>query len=98
MENDKLTQKEEALLAQARREAAARKESPAAAAQSTPAPQPTPQPPSSLADRLALLMEAERAETQERKRRMRRNGLLISGGILGVFVLWLLSSFRGRRR
>jgi len=43
-------------------------------------------------------MEDERAESQERKRKMRRNGLLISAGILAVFALWLLSTFLSRRR
>jgi hypothetical protein len=28
---------------------------------------------------------------------MRRNGLMISGAILGLFALWLLSSLRRRR-
>jgi hypothetical protein len=87
----KLSSKEEALLAAARREAAARKEGSRAPA---PAQQ---KPAASPAERLALLMEAERAETLERKRKMRRYGLGISGAILAMFVLWLLSSFRRRR-
>ena len=104
MEKDKLSPKEEALPAEARRMAAARKEPPAApvpsAPQSAPAPRPASAPPASaptMADRLARIMEDERAETQERKKRMRRNGLLISAGILAVFALWLLSAFRRRR-
>jgi hypothetical protein len=42
-------------------------------------------------------MEEERAETAERKRKMRRYGLTISGSILALFVLWVLSSLRRRR-
>ena len=88
----KLSPKEEAMLAAARREAAASR-------QGSPAPAPAqPKPAASPAERLALLMEAERAETLERKRKMRRYGIGISGAIVAVFVLWLLSSFRSTRR
>jgi hypothetical protein len=88
----KLSPKEEALLAAARREAAARRPG-------SPAPAPAqPKPAASPAERLALLMEAERAETLERKKKMRRYGLGISGAILAMFVVWLLSSFRRPRR
>jgi hypothetical protein len=103
MDKDKLSAKEVALLAEARREAQARKEPPASApahpaAGTKPAPaaaeaKPTP----SAAERLAQLMEDERAETLERKRRMRRYGIIVPSAILAVFTLWLLSAFRRRR-
>jgi len=96
MDKDKLSPREQALLAEARREAATRGEPAAAVPQPDPAPQPARAP--SAAERLARLMEDERAESQERKRKMRRNGLLISAGILAVFALWLLSTFLSRRR
>jgi hypothetical protein len=91
MDKGKLSPKEEALLAQARREAAARKEAPAAA----PAPAREAKPPLTPAERLARLMEEERAETLERKKKMRRYGMTISAAILAVFALWL---FRATRR
>ena len=83
------------LLAEARREAAARKAapSPASAPQAAPQPRPGPTP----AERLAQLMADERAETQERKKKMRRYGLVVSGAILAGFILWLLSAIRLRR-
>lgn len=94
--DDKLTPKELALIAAARREAAARKDPPASAAPAqgqAPAAKPAP----SAAERLAQLMEDERAETQKHKEKMRRRGLMIAGGILAFFVLWLLIVFRRRR-
>jgi hypothetical protein len=90
MENDKLSDRERALLAEARREAAARKLAPAAAAEPAKAA-PT------QAERLAQLMADERAETLQRKKRMRRYGLAISGAILALFALWLARAFRPRR-
>ena len=97
MEKDKLTPREEALLAEARREAAARRASPPAPAAVQAEPRPAAKPAPTAAERLAQLMEDERAETQKRKEKMRRRGLMISGGILAVFVLWLLSALRRRR-
>jgi len=94
MEKGKLSPKEQALLAEARREAAARKEGLPAAASSSGAKV---KPPLTPAERLAQLMEEERAETQERKKKMRRYGIGISGAILALFVLWLLRAFRPRR-
>jgi hypothetical protein len=85
MDKDKLSPKEQALLAAARRGAGA----------GLPA-QPE-APPQSAAERLERLIAEEREQTQERKRKMRRNGLMISGAILGLFALWLLSSLRRRR-
>jgi hypothetical protein len=94
MEKDKLSPKEEAFLAAARREAAGRSAAPAPApAEPRSAPKPVP----TAAERLAQIMEEERAETAERKRKMRRYGLTISGSILALFVLWVLSSLRRRR-
>ncbi|HET7765363.1 MAG TPA: hypothetical protein VFK92_09775 [Burkholderiales bacterium] len=91
MDKEKLSPKEEALLAEARREALARKEAqpaepqpPKAAAKATPA------------ERLARLMEAERAETLERKKKMRRYGIGISAAILALFALWVLRASRRR--
>jgi hypothetical protein len=82
MDKRKLSPKEQALLAEARREAAA----PGQAKQ-----------PLTPAERLAQLMEEERAETLQRKKKMRRYGIGISGAILALFVLWLLRAFRPRR-
>jgi len=92
MDKGKLSPKEEALLAEARRQAAARKQAPAAA----PAPAREAKPPPTPAERLERLMEEQRAETLERKKRMRRYGIGISGAILALFVLWLLRAFRRR--
>jgi hypothetical protein len=90
MEKETLSAREQALLAEARREAAARKLAPAAAVEPAKSP-PTP------AERLAQLMADERAETLQRKRKMRRYGLGISGAILALFALWLARAFRPRR-
>ena len=91
MDKGKLSDKEAALIAAARREAAARKgESPASTPrEAKPAP--------SAAERLAQLMESERAESQERKRKMRRWGLGLSAAILALFALWALRATRSRR-
>jgi hypothetical protein len=100
MDKEKLSAREQALLDEARREAAARKAAPAAApaspsagAQAVEQPKPAP----SAAERLAQLMEDKRAETQERKRKMRRYGIGISAAILALFALWLLRAFSRRR-
>jgi hypothetical protein len=100
MEKEPLSAREQALLAEARREAAARKVAPTAAPASPtegarPAPQPKPAP--TPAERLAQLMADERAETVQRKKKMRRYGLAISGAILALFALWLARAFRPRR-
>ena len=84
MDKDKLSPKEQALLAAARRDAGAGR----------PA---QPEAPQSAAERLERVIDEEREQTQERKRKMRRNGLMVSGAILGLFALWLLSSLRRRR-
>ena len=99
---DKLTDKEAALLAAARREAEARKTG-APAAESAPAgaaraPRPVSQekPKPSAAERLALLMAEERAETGRRKRKMRRTGIIASSAIIAIFALWVLRAARKR--
>jgi len=95
--DDKLTPKEEALLAEARREAAARGQGTPLPAAAQPEPRAADRPAPTAAERLAQLMEDERAETQKHKEKMRRYGLTIAGGILAFFVLWLLIVFRRRR-
>jgi hypothetical protein len=97
MDKGKLTDKEKALLAEARREAAARKDPLPAAptpgeTRSAPPAKPAPTP----AERLAQLMEDERAETLQRKKKMRRYGIGISGAILALFALWVLRASRRR--
>jgi len=95
MDKEKLSAREQALLDEARREAAARKAAPAspsAGAQAVEQPKPAP----SAAERLAQLMEDERAETLNRKSKMRRYGLGISGAILALFALWVLRASRRR--
>jgi hypothetical protein len=98
MDKGKLSDKEQALLAEARREAAARKTAPSGA----PVPGGTPGAPQAKAaptpaERLAQLMAEERAETELRKRKMRRYGIGISAAILAIFALWVLRSARSRR-
>jgi hypothetical protein len=94
MDKEKLSPREETLLAEARREAQARK-APRVAPQAPDAePSPAPAKPTP-AERLALLMETERAETLERKRKMRRYGIGIPVAILAIFALWV---FRASRR
>ncbi|HMH18814.1 MAG TPA: hypothetical protein VK572_11795 [Burkholderiales bacterium] len=102
MEKENLSAREKALVVAARREAEARKTGvttaephpPFRAGQQRDAPErlkPSP------AERLAQLMAEERAETERRKKKMRRYGLIISGTILGVFMLWLMRAFSRRR-
>ena len=101
MAKEKLSAREEALLAEARREAAVRRGAvpaasiPRTSAEAHFAPQANPAP--TPAERLAQLMADERAETERRKKKMRRYGIVIPGAILAVFVLWLLRAFRPRR-
>ncbi len=99
MEKEKLSTREAALIAQARREAEALKGAPATA---PPAAAPgerqarTPEKPD-LVERMAQLMAEERAETARRKRKMRRYGLIGSAAILAAFALWLMRVFSRRR-
>jgi hypothetical protein len=103
MENEKLSAREAALIDEARREAAARKAGIAAATEPHPAPRAVQQPDApgrpkpSPAERLAQLMVEERAETERRKKKMRRYGLTVSVSILAIFALWLLRAFSRRR-
>jgi len=97
MDPSKLTDKEKALLAEARREAAVRKDpSPAAPAPGATRGAPTAKPAPTAAERLAQLMEDERAESELKKRKMRRYGIGISAGILALFALWVLRASRRR--
>jgi hypothetical protein len=89
MDKNKLSAREQALLTEARREAAARTRSTGAQPEAKPAP--------SSAERLAQLMADERAETQQRKEKMRRYGIGISAAILALFALWVLRASRPRR-
>jgi hypothetical protein len=95
MAKEKLSPREEALLAEARREAAGQRDArsaPAAEARSAPQAKP----PATPAERLAQLMLEERAESQRKKKNMRRYGIAISSGIAALFVLWLLRVLRRR--
>jgi hypothetical protein len=102
MEKEKLSAREAALIAEARREAQARKAGapPAQAPQAPPAarqPQAPDKPKPSPADRLAQLMAEEHAETERRKKKMRRYGIVIPAAILAVFTLWMVRVFTRRR-
>jgi len=96
----KLSDREAALLAAARREVEARK---TGVAVSPTVPAAGPMPPAvekakpSSAERLALLMAEERAETERRKKKMRRYGIVIPAATVVIFALWVLrASSRGR--
>jgi cobalamin biosynthesis Mg chelatase CobN len=99
MEKEKLSAREAALVAAARREAEARKAgvpaTPPAAAPEAPRAQAQHKP--SPVERMAQLMAEERAETARRKKKMRRYGLIISAAILAAFALWLMRVFSRRR-
>jgi hypothetical protein len=97
MEKEKLSSREAAIIAQARREAEALKGA-TAPAESAPKQEKarTPGKPD-LVERMAQLMAEERAETARRKRRMRRYGLIGSAAILATFALWLVGVFSRRR-
>jgi len=111
MADDKLTEKERALIAAARREAEARKSgtyvppaapSPAvratpSAARAAPVAQSAPeQKKLTPEEQLAKLMAAERADTERRKQKMRRYGIIGSGAILAVALLAFLRALRRR--
>ena len=101
MEKEKLSAREAALVAAARREAEARKAGgPAATAPLAAAPeerQARTAEKHDLVERMARLMAEERAETGRRKKKMRRYGLIISAAILAAFALWLMRVFSRRR-
>ncbi len=100
MEKEKLSAREAALVAQAHREAEARKgPAPAAVtshAAAPAAPQPA-KPKASPAERLARLMAEERAETERWKKKMRRYGIIVPAAIIGIFALWALRAPSRRR-
>ena len=84
---EKLSKKESELLAAARHEAAARNPgTPAAGTGAAPEQKPKP----SQSERLAQLMAEERAESQRRKQKMRRYGIIIPAATLALFALWVL--------
>src|SRR6266849_4982527 len=99
MEKEKLSAREAALIAQARREAEALKGASATAPRAA-APEEkqarAPEKPD-LIERMAQLMAEERVETARRKKRMRRYGLIGSAAILAAFALWLMRVFSRRR-
>jgi hypothetical protein len=99
MEKEKLSAREAALIAQARREAEALKGAPATAPLAAAPEQKqvrTPEKPDPV-ERMARLMAEERAETARRKKKMRRYGLIGSAAILAAFALWLMHVFSRRR-
>jgi hypothetical protein len=99
MEKEKLSAREAALVAAARREAEARKGEGAATLPAAPteAPRAQAQHKPSPVERMAQLMAEERAETARRKKKMRRYGLIGSAAILAAFALWLMRVFSRRR-
>ena len=103
MEKEKLSAREAALIASARREAEARKGSapeavtPHAAAPAAPQPAAQEKPKASPAERLARLMAEEHAETERRKKKMRRYGIIVPAVIVGIFALWVLRASSRRR-
>jgi len=96
MDKEKLSPKEQALIDAARREARAPRDAPAAGAQAPKAAASAAPAKATPAERLALLMETERAETLERKRKMRRYGIGIPAAIIALFALWVFRSSRRR--
>lgn len=99
MDKDKLSPREEAFLAAARREAARKERPPSAQPASAPAEAQAARqakPALTPAERLEQLMAAERAESALRKQRLRRYGLTGAAVILALFALWLLRAFRRR--
>src|SRR6266702_2913475 len=97
MDKEKLSAREAALIAAARREAEARREAaPVAATPRAASPAAQEKPMASPAERLAQLMAEERAET-ERKKKMRRYGIIVPAAIVGIFALWVLRAGSRRR-
>jgi hypothetical protein len=102
MEKERLSSREAALIAQARREAEAQKSGnppPGGAGRAAPPATAAAEekPKASPAERLARLMAEERSETARRKNKMRRYGLVGSAAILAAFALWLMRVFSRRR-
>ena len=98
MDKEKLSAREAALIAAARREAEARREAaPGAATPRAASPAAQEKPMASPAERLAQLMAEERAETERRKKKMRRYGIIVPAAIVGIFALWVLRAGSRRR-
>ena len=101
MEKEKFSAREAALIAQARREAEARKGGAPAVPQAAPRaarqPEAPDKPKPSAAERLAQLMAEEHAETERRKKKMRRYGIVIPAAIVAIFALWVLRASSRRR-
>ncbi|MGC2518881.1 MAG: hypothetical protein WA373_07225, partial [Burkholderiales bacterium] len=67
-----------------------------AAAPATPRPVAQGKPEPSPAERIAQLMAAEHAETERRKKKLRRIGIIFPAAILAAAVLWLLRTLLRR--
>jgi hypothetical protein len=95
---EKLSAKEAALLDAARRQVQTRKDAApapgAAVARPLPAAAEKPQP--SAAERIAQLMAAERAETERRKKKLRRYGIILPAAILVMATLWVVRALLRR--
>ncbi len=93
---EKLSAKEAALLAAARGELQTPKDaSPAASAavaKTLPAGKLQPSP----AERIAQLMAAERAESERRKKKLRRYGIIFPAAILVLAILWVVRALLRR--
>src|SRR6266446_10358105 len=97
MEKEKLSAREAALIAEARKEGAAATGAPQAAPAATRQPEAPDGPKPSPAERLAQLMAEEHAETERRKKKMRRYRIVIPAAILAVFALWVARVLTRRR-
>jgi len=51
-------------------------------------PERRPPPAIGAAERISLLMQAEREQTEARKRKLRLWGIYVPMGVLGMLVLW----------
>jgi hypothetical protein len=94
---EKLSAKETALLAAARRELQTPKNAAPAAsatvARALPAEKPRPSP----AERIAQLMAAERAGTERRRKKLRRYGIILPAAVLVTAILWVVRAIIRRR-
>ena len=63
-------------------------QAPAPATHDTPATRIAPPPVIGSAEHIALLMQAEREQSEERKRKLRRWGIHVPLGFLILLVLW----------
>jgi hypothetical protein len=94
---EKPSAKEAALLAAARREVQARAAPAPGAAPAKPRPAAPEKPQPSPAERIAQLMAAERAETERRKKKLRRYGIIFPAAILVPAILWVVRALLRRR-